>query len=182
MHRSRRHRSQNLAAKPTPELTVHLTKQAAGGAVISCVRADGSVTWQRHQGRQAAFFPLHDLTHFAVESELGFRNGFYGLLAEGWNMDETGGKGARGPLPDEAIAVEHLVGMLDLERASGATWTAADFNMRASEFATSGGRSAPRAITESELARVRSLVRTLFERWNSLVPGGALVLAFDRAA
>ena len=32
-------------------------------------------------GRQARrFFPLHDLTHYAVETVLGFRRGFYGLL------------------------------------------------------------------------------------------------------
>ena len=48
-------------------LTVRITKRTDGGAVLKCVRADGSETWQKQEGKQAAFFPLHDLTHFAVE-------------------------------------------------------------------------------------------------------------------
>jgi hypothetical protein len=30
-------------------------------------------TWQRHEERNAAYFPFHDVTHLAVESVLGFR-------------------------------------------------------------------------------------------------------------
>ncbi|MGI9078953.1 MAG: hypothetical protein ACR2G6_16745 [Gemmatimonadaceae bacterium] len=163
------------------ELLVQLTKRADGGAVIRCVRADGSVTWQRHQGPQAAFFPLHDLSHYAVESELGFRSGFYGLLAAGWNMEETDGKSMRGTLPDEAIAVEHIVGMLGLERARGAAWSAAEFNEQAANFAAAAGRSAPRVLTDTELARVRSRLRTLVEQWDALMPKATLELAFDSA-
>ena len=80
---------------PPPELRVELTKRADGGAVLRCTRADGSVTWQRQEGRQAAFFPLHDLTHHAVETTLGYRRGFLGLVADGWELADTTGKGGR---------------------------------------------------------------------------------------
>jgi hypothetical protein len=43
------------------------------------------------QHRNAAFFALHDLTDFAVESTLGFRCGFYGLAAQGWEIEDTTG-------------------------------------------------------------------------------------------
>ena len=89
-------------------LRIQITKRPDGNGVLRCVRADGSVTWQK-QERHAAFFALHDLTHFAVESTLGFRRGFYGLIAEGWDVEDTTGKGARGPLPDEAVEVEVLL-------------------------------------------------------------------------
>jgi hypothetical protein len=148
--------------------------------VLECRRADGSTTWQRQHGRQAAFFPLHDLTHYAVETELGFRDGFYGLVAAGWDIPETDGKGPRGPLPAEALAVEHLVGMLDTERPGGAEWTAADINAQAARFAAAGGRAAPRALTDAELSRVRTRVRELFDRWTRLAPGETLALPFDR--
>ena len=69
-------------------LRIQITKRPDGNGVLRCVRADGSVTWQK-QERHAAFFALHDLTHFAVESTLGFRRGFYGLLAEGWDVEDT---------------------------------------------------------------------------------------------
>jgi hypothetical protein len=85
---------------------------------LRCVRADGSATWQKQGTRHAAFFALHDLTHVAVESTLGFRNGFFGLVAQGWEIDDTTGKGARGPLPSGAAEVEYIVGTLDAERVA----------------------------------------------------------------
>jgi hypothetical protein len=109
-------------------LLIQITKRKDGGGVLRCVRADGSETWQKQENRHAAFFALHDLTHFAVESTLGFQRGFFGLVAEGWEIEETTGKQARGPLPSEAREVELIVGTLDGERASGAIWTAEDFN------------------------------------------------------
>ena len=163
-----------------PELLIQLTKRADGSAVLRCVRADGSATWQRHRGRQQWFFPVHDLTHYAVESELGFQRGFYGLMAEGWDIEDTGGKGARGPLPEEAVSVERIVGWLDAERASGTEWTSADFNEQAAAFAAAGGRAAPRALTEADLARVRGRVRELLARWAALGLGATLQLSFDR--
>jgi len=48
-------------------LRVEITKRADGAGVLRCVRDDGSVTWQKHD-RHAAFFALHDLTHYAVET------------------------------------------------------------------------------------------------------------------
>src|SRR5688572_948750 len=93
-----------------PELRVRFTKRTDGVVVLQCVRSDGSVTWQRHD-KQGVFFSFHDLSHFAVETAMGFRKGFYGLLAEGWDISETDGKGARGKLPPEAVLVEHVVGL-----------------------------------------------------------------------
>src|SRR5215207_7563384 len=69
----------------TPRLTIRIKKNADGTAALTCTRADGSVTWQRQQGTQGMFFPRHDLTHFAVETVLGHRRGFYGLVADGWD-------------------------------------------------------------------------------------------------
>jgi hypothetical protein len=76
-------------------LLVQLVKRADGGSALRCRRADGS--WQTHQGQQAAFFPGHDLTHFAVESELPGTIAFYGLIAAGWDIEDTTGKGRAGP-------------------------------------------------------------------------------------
>src|SRR5215470_7938977 len=102
-----------------------MTKRHDGSTVLRCKRADGSETWQK-QDRHAAFFALHDLTHFAVESTLGFKHGFYGLIAEGWDIEDTTGKGKRGALPAEAGEVEYIVGSLDGERGSGVMITAQD--------------------------------------------------------
>jgi hypothetical protein len=134
------------------------------------------VTWQKQGSRHAAFFALHDLTHFAVETVLGFRRGFFGLIAEGWEIDETTGKGPRGPLPNEAREVEYIVGALDSEHASGAVWTADDFNEQAVIHAGSAGQSQPRRLTDEELARVRARRAELFSAWRATEPGKMLEL------
>ena len=163
-----------------PQLILQFTKRKDGGALLRCIRADGSATWQRQDGNRAAFFPVHDLTHYAVETELGFRRGFYGLIADGWEIEETTGKGARGPLPGEAIEVEYIVGSLDAERAGDSACTAEGFNHLASAFAKTRGRPEPRRLTDAELTRVRLRIDELFVRWRTLPPGAMLELMFNQ--
>jgi hypothetical protein len=115
-------------------LRVQMTKRPDGGGVLRCARADGSITWQKQNAHHAPFFALHDLTHFAVEQTLGLGRGFFGLIAEGWDMDDLTGKGTRGPLPGEAAEVEYIVGAFDTERAGATILTAAEFNEFAARF------------------------------------------------
>ncbi len=133
------------------------------------MRADGSMTWQKQSARQAAHFALHDLTHFAVETTLGYSRGFYGLIAAGWDVEDTTGKGARGPLPPEAAEVERIVGLFDTERAGGQIWTSEEFN----------GFS-PRAMTLEEIQRVRARRSELFQQWSAIEAGSALELQYPR--
>jgi hypothetical protein len=147
-------------------LRIEIVKQADGTGVLRCTRGDGSVTWQK-QAKHAAHFALHDLTHYAVETALGYRQGFFGLLAAGWDMEDTGGKGARGAVPAEAIEVERIVGLFDAERGSGTLWTAEEFR----EFG-------PRALTEDEIQRVRALRGALFQKWKAVAPGEKLEIEF----
>ena len=124
------------------------------------------------------FFPTHDLTHYAVESELGFRRGFYGLIAAGWDIAETTGKTARGPLPDEAIEVEYIVSALTAERAGGAIAASAEFNELAATFANAKGMPPPRALADDDLATVRSRFDELAGKWRDFPPGATLELMF----
>jgi hypothetical protein len=157
-----------LLAGWTIVLTVQIIKRADGCGLLRCTRPDGSVTWQKQKTHNAAHFALHDLTHFAVESTLGFQRGFFGLIAEGWEIDDTTGKGARGPLPPEAVEVEHIVGMFDTERGSGVLLSAEDFQ-----------NHGPRGLTGAEIARVRACRGELFSRWHALEPGATLELRFE---
>jgi hypothetical protein len=160
-------------------MRIEIQKRTDGAVVLRCVRADGTVTWQRQEGRLAAFFPLHDLTHYAVETTLGCRAGFFGLVASGWDIADTGGKGARGPLPREAVGVEMVVGFLDAERASGARWTAAELNEKIALYYETRGTFAPAPpITDDDLARIRQLRGELFARWDAVPEGEALELTF----
>src|SRR5512134_3109631 len=97
-----------------PALKIQFTKKKDGAVIFRCVRSDGSVTWQRQEGTHARFFPLHDMTHYAVETVLGHQRGFYGLVAEGWDLTDFGTPWPRGPLPADAEPTEFIVGMFDV--------------------------------------------------------------------
>ena len=163
-------------------LIIRLKKQRDGRVALSCTRADGTVTWQRQAGAQAGFFPRHDLTHYAVETVLGHRRGFYGLVAEGWDFGDFGTPWPRGPLPSDADPSELIVGFLDLERAGGVEWTAADFADKAAAYYADHGVADRRLlITDAELTAIRARARELFARWEAVAPGAAMELTFDLA-
>ena len=164
-----------------PDLLIQLTKRNDGGSVLRCLRADGSVTWQKNEGRQAMFFPIHDLSHYAVETELGFRSGFYGLIASGWDIKDTEGKGPRDALPSEAVTVEKIVGSFDVERAGGEEWNADDFNDQAAAYAATHNLPAPPVWSDEDLGRIRRRIRDLVGRWSALEAGATLELTYDRA-
>ncbi|MDP9178723.1 MAG: hypothetical protein M3O61_13655, partial [Gemmatimonadota bacterium] len=71
-----------------PDLLIRIKKNKDSSASLACVRADGSTTWQRQDGQLGVFFPPHDLTHYAIEAVLGYRNAFYGLIADGWEISD----------------------------------------------------------------------------------------------
>jgi hypothetical protein len=164
-------------------LRVLLTRRADGAAVMRCERADGSATWQRHEGRNAAYFPFHDLTHFALESTLGFRQGFFGLIAAGWDVADTTGKGARGTLPDEARLVEHLAGLLDRERVGGAApLSAAEVRAQLRMHEDTGRIGPVPELTDAQLDAVRARAAELHAAWAALPPGETLELRFEVGA
>ena len=163
-----------------PHVRILITRHGDGGSVLRCERADGTVTWQRLSGPQAAFFPMHDLTHFAVETVLGATRGFFGLISAGWDVADTTGKGARGPLPAEAMAIERIVGFLDVERGTGGAWSAEEFNEQMRKATARSDRVDQfRALTAEELSRIRTRRRELFGEWNRLAPGATMELMFD---
>jgi len=162
-------------------MIIEFAKRKDGNTVLRCIRDDGSSTWQRNQNQHARFFPVHDLLHYAVESELGFTQGFFGLLAAGWNINETTGKTTRGALPIEALEVEHLVSSFTAEWNSDSDWSASDFNDQARTFAATRQLSPPRSLTEEELARVRNRFKELCARWRDLPERETLRLEFPRS-
>jgi hypothetical protein len=164
-------------------LSIRLAKRL-DGATLTCVRRDGSMTWQRQRGGAAAFFPRHDLTHYAVESVLGYRRGFYGLVADGWNIGDFGAPWPRGPIPADADPAEIIVGLLDAERASlaggGTRWTAAELSRQAAVFYDAQALDArPPAVTDEQLLAIRTLLAELFARWDALAAGESLELMPD---
>jgi len=160
------------------ELLIRIKKKGDGSAALSCLRADGSVTWQRQNGQQGRFFPLHDLTHYAVETVLGHTRGFYGLVAKGWDLTDFGNPWPRGPLPAEALVSEFIVGVLDRERGAGVEWSAADLGAAAATYFAQHKLDTPCVVTDDDLRNVRDKRRELFAQWATLPAGETLELPF----
>lgn len=156
-------------------LKIRIKKNPDGTGALTLTRADGSVTWQRQREGHAEFFAYHDLTHYAVETELGHRRGFYGLIAEGWDLSDFGSPWPRGPIPADADPSELLVGLMDTQRHTGVEWTAAELNEQAA--AAAPGAALPQ-ITQEQLDRIRRSMDRLFARWEAVRPGEALELRF----
>src|SRR5262249_40079394 len=160
------------------ELRIQFTKRADGNVILRCTRKDDSVTWQRYD-KQAAFFSHHDLCHFAVETVLRL-HGFYGLIADGWDITDMDGKGPRGKLPYDASVAEHIVALLSQEHVGVATQhTSAEFNTQIEEIT---GRPMKNRVTDPQLDAVRDRLSSLMREWAATPPGATLNLSFDRAA
>lgn len=160
-------------------LTLLLKKHPDGRTAFTLERADGSRTWQR-QERHAAFFAAHDLTHYAVETRLGLREAFYGLVARGWDFDDFLPPYPRGPLPADALWAETLVGLLDVERATTAPgeslMPAEGFNAQLRDKLSAVSLAIPHTLDEAELLDIRAQRDALLAQWRALPPGDTLRL------
>src|SRR5712691_8174 len=104
-------------------MMIQLKKGRDGPSTLVCVRPDGTRAWRKVH----PFFPVHNLTHCAVESVLGFEEAFFGLVASGWSIDEFEARGAAARLPVEALWAENIAGLFDLERGQNRLFAAGEF-------------------------------------------------------
>ncbi len=153
---------------------IQIKKGRDGPATLACVRADGTRTW----GKEHPFFPVHDITHCAVESVLGFDQAFFGLIAAGWSIDDFEKPRATRTMPFQALVAEHVVGVFDRERALPEPLTAGEFNETVIASLPAAERPAFRRLTEAQLSQVRELRRMLEARWYALPPGETLAIPF----
>jgi len=162
------------------DLRIKFTKKRDGSVVSRFERADGTATWQRKDGPNAWFFAAHDLTHYAVETVMRYRRGFYGLVAEGWDLSDFGTPWPRGPLPVDAEPAELLVSFLDSERAAMSQLSADDFNARAADYFSTHKLDNPPILDEDQLRNIRNKVRELHIQWGKLPEGQTMELIFNR--
>jgi hypothetical protein len=124
------------------------------------------------------FFPLHDLTHYAVESTLGLTDAFYGLILSGWNITDFAVPGASKRIPDEAGHAEHFVAILQREFFSRDPGSIEEFNDEMEAFAKANGSSRVREVSQQELDTMRQKVFELSNQWRSLAPGESMEVEF----
>lgn len=159
---------------PTQVLTVRVTKGRDARDLLVCEREDGTRTWHR----VSEGMPIHDLTHLAVESTLGLADAFYGLVADGWDIEAFAEPGASRQLPGMAVWAEVVVFLLQTELANGIVQDPASFNATVAAIGGSKHVTYARHISADELAAIREMVRRWCDEWRALKPGEDLVFRF----
>lgn len=141
---------------------------------LRCIRRDGSET-ATSMPRQGIL--PHDLLHYVVESGLGWRHGFLGMIAAGadigWTMQQTHDPANR-DIADQAIHAEAVVESLQAQLWSG-TFDEAAFLDGLRDACQARGRSVPvLAAGTGETLFGQALV--LNTRWQQIPFHGTLVL------
>ncbi len=142
--------------------------------VITCIRDDGSATWSRMP--YGGFFPRHDLMHYAVETTLGFREAFFGLIASGRTIESFNEPGAARHLSLEAQCTEFFVDQLEREHRFGESSSADEFNAMVTTSMTRGGAEAPLPVSQKQLDSIRARFVELLARYDALPDGKHLEL------
>lgn len=150
-----------------------------GTPVLTCTRDDGTSTYSK--SRHGAFFGPHDLMHYAVETTLGLKESFFGLVAQGRSIGSFNEPGAVATLPAEAVHTEHIVNQLHQEQTFGTPTNAEEFNrtlLASVAGAKSKGLPPPRMLSEDELRLIRERFAQLLHQYRSLGPEGRIKLEF----
>jgi hypothetical protein len=156
-------------------IRLQFRKERDGSCTFVLLRSDGTSTRQRNE---TSFFSFHDLTHYAVETVLGHRRGFYGLVAEGWNLEDFGSPWPRGKLPADMDPSELIVGFFDIERATGTLHSAEDLNTSAEAYYRTHGVRPGWQLSTEQVNAIRARIGELHARWRAVPPGETLTLEF----
>jgi hypothetical protein len=144
-------------------MIVRFTRLSPTHHRFEAVRDDGAIESRELETRS---FLLHDLVHFALESEGKLNQGFYGAIAHG-GAYET----------EAAAAVESVVG--PLQGALKGEIDPSDFVARFRATQESIGADPPDWLSEDLIARTLERLRQLQGQWRATPFGGTMELRFD---
>lgn len=139
--------------------------------LLTCLRDDGTATWQASYD----YFVHHDLIHYAVETTLRYRNAFWGLVAQGRDLDSFGTiNGVKDNYPLEALWAEMIVGALQWPTIGGGeSFTYADF-----EKTCAHAGLPPSTVTPEQWSQIVAAIASLHSQWQQVAQGDTLELEF----
>ena len=159
---------------------IQFTKGNAKPSTLKCIRKDGSSTWTRIQPA----IEFHDLAHYVVETELGFAQAFYGLVASGHNIEDFELPREERPdallpanLPPEALQTEHIVNLLQVGQSQ--TDAQMDFLETLRNILDENNIKFPEKLDAKTLQSIQLRLKGLLLSWKQLEPGDSLQLTFS---
>jgi hypothetical protein len=156
-------------------MLIRITKGRDGPNTLTCIRDDGTTTWAKVQD----YFPVHDITHYVVETTLGIPNAFYSLVSDGWDITQFAEKGAGKRIPPQANLVEALVTRLQQRLMPGSDMSVDSYNEEVQAILEGIDNPERRPVTEEELGAMWTRLRELIAEFKALEPGGSLELTFE---
>lgn len=158
-------------------MLVQFTKGAPTGPadLVTCVRDDGTRS-DAEMPRQGVL-PAAAM-HYVVETTLGWRAGWFGLVARGASFESLapGRSENRGAATSQAQQASALVEALQAEQWGGATDPRA-FEQKLTAACRRSGVPPP-GLSTADLARLRGALREFGARWRPLPAGGVLERTF----
>ncbi|MBL9096526.1 MAG: hypothetical protein JNK07_06330 [Alphaproteobacteria bacterium] len=150
-------------------LTIRFTKLTDARHRIEFVRADGTREAVELETRS---FLLHDLIHYAVESEAGLTQSFYGALAAGKRYGELSGM-----KPVGELAMTEAVVAVMTNAAKGHA-TPAQVIAGLQNLLDAHGDMMPSWLTEAFAERALERLRRLQGQWKATRFGETMELTF----
>jgi hypothetical protein len=167
-------------ASDTPEGPARLPLGAVRVSFVGLTDERHALEIVRDDGRrervecETRSYLMHDLLHFAVESEGGLRGGFWGRLATGTTLAEMNDREKPvEPGSPELAAIEQLVGAL---HAATKGRSAAELVAGMRRFAEAVGAELPDWLTEEFVTGVKERLRRLVGHWKATPHGGSMDL------
>ncbi|MCA9603963.1 MAG: hypothetical protein KC619_00080 [Myxococcales bacterium] len=122
----------------------------------------------------------HDLVHFVCERELGVRDGIFGAIARGADLERINAKANRAGGKDKYAAFgPDLEGVLWSEALATAPWSATDDAIVEALRASCRRMGVElRALSREDLARTREAMAKMAARWRRLAPREAIHATF----
>ncbi len=152
-------------------------KGPGGAARLAITRSDGTrvVTHAAASREQLR----RELARLAIERHLRLSYGFYRLVAGGTDPSRFAGGDGERRAPDDAIAVEPWIELVDSLREGLVRWTTAEIHGYAAEQCAQRRVLPLPPIHEAELRSLMHDVDANLARWQQLPVGQSMRLAID---
>lgn len=160
-------------------IKIVIKKDQQKQSILTIFRSDGSSTWTKlHRGLET-----HDIAHYAVESTLGFTRAFYGIINDGYTIDDfiapkEQRKNAVKPenLHSEALITEHIVNLLEIELLNSGFND--NFLNELSTILAENNLPFPKNLNTESLTIIRNTYHNFYNQWLTLNDGKTLEIVF----
>jgi len=156
-------------------MEIRITKNEGKPHSIVYKRSNGTETWMRADD----FFVRHDLSHYAIEKSLGYKNAFLGMIDHGMDIHDFEDRLKRKEMniSREAWYAENMANLFLMEIMQGEL---ENFNTVSKHtFMKMQLDFPPLELNNEEMKAIRILLRQLLDQWDHLASDKTMNLTLE---